>query len=384
MKDEEIIYEKNITYTLEPKITNLEEINDTLKFTISNINVSHVNAIRRVLLSDIPIIGIKTSPYTENKLNIIVNKTRLNNELIKQRISSIPIHIDDIDTFPINDYMIEMDKINNSNTIIYATTEDFKIKNINTNKYLLESEVKKIFPPDPITGDYIDIVRLRPKIVDNINSEQIKLNATLSICHAKDDGVFNVVSTCSYGNTLDPLKIKEEWKKKEESFKNKYSKEEIEFLKKDWLLLDAKRLYIEDSFDFVLETIGIYSNFKLMELAASIIIKKLYVFLESLKMNTDLIKEAVDTLENCYIIVIENEDYTIGKIIEYYLFVNLFLDKKDINYVGFLKKHPHDINSFIKISYKLPISKDEIILNIENAVNASILLFNSIKKYFTN
>ena len=49
------------------------------------------------------------------------------------------------------------------------------------------------------------------------------------------------------------------------------------------MLLDAKRLFIEDSFDFTIETIGIYSNYKLLELGISLIIKKLYVTLESLK-----------------------------------------------------------------------------------------------------
>ena len=52
------------------KISNLEENNDTLKFTISNINVSYVNAIRRVLLSEIPCIVFKTEPHEENNVNI--------------------------------------------------------------------------------------------------------------------------------------------------------------------------------------------------------------------------------------------------------------------------------------------------------------------------
>ena len=115
--------------------------------------------------------------------------------------------------------MVELDKMNDTNTIIYATTEDFKVKNIELKKYLDSSEVKQLFPPDPITGDYIDIVRLRPKLTDNSECEHIKLEASLTISNAKDDGTFNVVSTCSYGNTLDPIKIKDEWALKEESLK---------------------------------------------------------------------------------------------------------------------------------------------------------------------
>lgn len=365
------------------KITNLEEEDNFLKFTISNINVSIINAIRRIILSEIPCIVFKTQPYSENLVNILVNKSRLNNELIKQRISCIPIHISDIANFPYNDYIIELDVINNSNNIIYATSNDFKIKNIYTKKYLEDAEVKKIFPPNKITGDYIDILRLRPKLSANIDAEHINLEAKLCISNANDDGAFNVVSTCSYGNTIDNIKIKEEWEKKEITLKEKeLSKDEIEFIKKDWLLLDAKRLYIEDSFDFIIETLGIYNNFELIELAASIIIKKLYVTLEKLKNNDSLIEDAIDTLDNCYLIILENEDYSIGKIIEYSLFTKYFNDERKINFVGFLKKHPHDTNSFIKISFKEFTSKDEIIIILEHCINETILILNSIKEYF--
>ena len=367
-----------------PKISNVDENNNILKFTLSNINVSYANAIRRTLLSDIPCIVFKTSPYNENNVNIKVNKSRLNNELIKQRISCIPIHIDNIYEFPYHNYLVELDKTNNTNTIIYVTTEDFKIKNIESEKYLEPSEVKQLFPPNNITGDYIDIVRLRPKLTDISESEQLKFEAKLTISTAKIDGAFNVVSTCAYGNTLDPVKIQDKWNAKEALLKDTNSKEEVEFIKKDWMLLDAKRLFIENSFDFTIETIGIYTNYKLLELGISIIIKKLYVTLESLKNNNDLIYDATDTLDNCYIITLVNEDYTVGKIIEYYLFNKYFKEDKIINYVGFLKKHPHDDDSFIKISFKNLISKDELLLMIEDSVNNSILLLNSIKEYFTD
>mgnify|MGYP003647535311 CR=1 FL=1 len=366
------------------KISNIDEESNILKFTLSNVNVSYANALRRVLLSDIPIIVFKTQPYKENNVNILINKTRMNNELLKQRISSIPIHINNINEFPYEDYEVELDMNNETNSMVFVTTENFKIRNIATKNYLSATETKAIFPPDPITGDYIDIIRLRPKLSDVMESEKLKFSAKLAISTAGVDAVFNVVATSAYGNTLDPTKIKDTWEEKEKELKEKYEKEEIASMKADWLLLDAKRLYIADSFDFILETIGIYSNFKLMNLASAKLIEKLYMFLDALKSNADLIIEPADTMENCYVIIIENEDYTIGKIMEYYLYNTLFVEKKEINFVGFLKKHPHDTDSFIKMSYKIPISKDEIIVTMEEAVNQSALLLKSIKDHFDN
>ena len=37
--------------------------------------------------------------------------------------------------------IIELDKINDSDTIQYVTTQDFKIKNKNTNKYIYEKSI---------------------------------------------------------------------------------------------------------------------------------------------------------------------------------------------------------------------------------------------------
>jgi DNA-directed RNA polymerase subunit L len=351
------------------KISNVEEQNGTLNFTLSNINVSYANGLRRVILSEIPVIAIESYPYEKNNVKIFTNKSRLNNELVKQRLSCIPIHIDALQDFPYDEYVLEINKSNDSNVIIYVTSEDFQIKNIKTGKYLTRGEVQKIFPPDLMTGDYIDLLRLRPKIDSNMDKEQLHLEAKFIISNAKNSGTFNVVSTCSYGNTLDQVKIKDAWELKETELKLKYGKEEIEIMKKDWMILDAKRHYEEDSFDFIIETIGIYDNFKLVEIATNLLIKKLF---NSLK------------LINSYSIRLENEDYTIGKIIEFNFYDKYFITSKNLNYVSFLKKHPHDNFSIIKLSYKNQITKDDILLNFEECINSSIMLINSIKEYFTS
>ena len=47
---------------------------DALLFTLSGVNVSLANAIRRTILSDIPLVVFKTAPYEENKANKDENK----------------------------------------------------------------------------------------------------------------------------------------------------------------------------------------------------------------------------------------------------------------------------------------------------------------------
>ena len=78
---------------MNPHIENKSNKDDMMSFTLSGVNVSIANALRRTILSDIQTVVFKTSPYEECKANIITNTSRLNNEILKQRLSCIPIHI---------------------------------------------------------------------------------------------------------------------------------------------------------------------------------------------------------------------------------------------------------------------------------------------------
>ena len=179
-----------------PKYTLLEDSNE-YRFRLSDINVSLANGIRRVILSDIPCVVIKTENHGKNDCTIIENTSRLHNEIVKHRLSCIPIHNKDLDVLPGN-YVLEIDEENTSNNIIYVTTEHFKIKNKNNGKYLTEEETHKIFPKNILTGQYIDFVRLRPKISDTIPGEKIKLVSEFSVGTARENGMFSIVSKSSY------------------------------------------------------------------------------------------------------------------------------------------------------------------------------------------
>ena len=157
---------------MNPTIEHIIDEDSTLRFKITNINSSLINAIRRIILTDIPCFVFRTFPYSENKIYIEKNTTRHNNEIIKQRLSCIPIHISDME-FPYEDYQLEIDKINDSESLIYLKTNDFKIYNKKTKNYLSDPAVKKIFPANNITQDFIIVARLQPQLADNIPGEEL-------------------------------------------------------------------------------------------------------------------------------------------------------------------------------------------------------------------
>lgn len=368
-----------------PIIKNIREQDDHLYFTISNINVSLANSLRRIMLAEIPCVVFRTFPHNENKANIEINTTRINNEIIKQRLSCIPIHIDD-PNFPIDNFSIEIDKKNNSNTIEYVTTEDIKIKDKEKNKYISEKEVREIFPPNPITNYYIDIARLRPKLNENIDGEHLKLSCDFSIGNAKEDGAFNVVSTATYSYTPDENKLKNEHKLFVEKLKQLGKKqEEIEFESKDWLILNKQRYYVENSFDFAIESVGQFTNYEIVSKAIDIMLQKLNKFKNDIINDNDrLITNSNVTILNSYDILLENEDYTLGKALEYMLYREYFNTNK-LTFCGFYKPHPHINNSIIRIAFpENENNKTLIVEYITDSIDKLINIYTNIEKYFIN
>jgi len=337
------------------KVFDLKEEDGLMSFTITNIDVSYVNAIRRTILSDIPIVCFKTTPYEENKANILINTTRLNNEILKQRLSCIPICISNLEDTPIKNYLLEVDVENKIDITVIVTTKDFNIKDISSNTYLDEGQQKKIFPPFiPPTGSgeyYIDFVRLRPRISDEIPGERIKFTCEFSVSTARDDSMFNVTGTCAYGCSPDQEKMAEQLEIRKQKWKDEDKKEaEIKFEAANWKLLEGLRYVKKNSFDFVLQTVGIYENEQIIIKASQILLQKFEVLKKSLMQDEVEIKASENTMENCYDITLENEDYTIGNILNYELYAIFYTDLKLLDYVGFKKLHPHDLNSLLRVA----------------------------------
>ncbi len=371
------------SFIAEPKVKFHLDEEKNLQFTLSNVNVSIANAIRRTILSDIPMVVFKTTPYEENKSNFITNTSRLNNEILKQRLSCIPIHIENIEIDNLDDYIVEINVSNDTESVIYVTTNDFKVINIKENKEMDERSRKIIFPPwvsSEGMEHYIEFARLRPRISETIPGEKLHLTCSFSYATAKENSMYNCVSVSSYGMTPDTSKQQEYLRqlKQEEKDETKHK-----MLEKNWLLLEGQRVVTENSFDFIIQTIGVYSNKVIVNKACLVIIQKLENVIREIEINMDIIKVSENTLANSYDIILENEDYTIGKVIEYILYSRLFEgENKMLNFCGFKKQHPHQDFSVVRIAFIDSIEKEQIKEIIIDNIKESIKIFQIIYKKF--
>jgi len=363
------------------------------EYIFENINYSFINAIRRTILSDIPVYVFNGFPNLlrgKNKnekkkvvenIKIKKNTTRLNNEIIKQRLTCIPIYLPVTKSLDYKNLIFKLDTTNIEfeediiPTVKYITTKHFRIfesdmgegKDADDSLHNLDltKEKKQTDEFNPLkpfkTEDgkehHILITRLNPAISDQIPVEELILTCKLSIHTAKENGCFNAVSCCSYSYYPNEEKQEEEWEKYKNAQANKTPSINLndDKDKTNWLNLNGKRYYIPDKFKFRVESLGIYTCDKLIEKAILIIKTKLDKFREAIANYTNLTNPKYKYICNkslinvpyAYDITLTNEDYTIGKILEYVLHKNM--TEYELGYVGFMKKHPHDNYSIIRI-----------------------------------
>jgi len=367
---------------MNPTLSNISEEGDVYKFTLSGINVSLANAIRRTVLSDIPTLAFYTETHKDNQCDITINTSRLHNEILKHRLSCIPVHEKDLSILPGN-YVLELDEKNETDNMLIVTTEHFRIRNKTNGNYLTKEEVRRIFPPHPKTNSFIDFARLRPNIGDNIPGEQLKLTAEFSAHTAKENSMYNVVSKCSYGNTIDFIKANQIWDEhKERLVADEMTKEEIDMQEQNFRILDQQRHFIPDSFDFVVQTIGVFDNTEIIKKACIVLQNKMVDIVKSIDSDTIPILNSETTMDFCFDIILENEDYTIGKVLEFILYERYYVTDKILTFCGFKKFHPHNQESTIRLAYVQNADKRMVGQHLRIACIEASQIYEKIYKMF--
>jgi DNA-directed RNA polymerase subunit D len=355
---------------MDPVVKNLSEDAGALYFTLNGVEMSFANALRRTMLSEIPTIVIETDTYEKNQCNILINTGRLHNEILKQRLSCIPIHTthlrdtEDQKALPGN-YQLMVDVKNDTDNIIYVTTEDFKLRDKKTGTVLSHEEQEKLFPglfPKNVqTQSYIDFARLRPKVGIEIEGEQLSLIADFSVNIAKESSMFNVVSKCAYGNTPDKDKAVTVWDKIEAKLRaDGETDSDIKFQKENFRILDTQRHFIPNSFDFVVETVGVYDNREIITKACVVLQNKFIDMVQMVDSGVVSILTSETTMDHCYDIHLEDEDYTMGKIIEYLMYTKFYEKQGVLSFCGFKKFHPHDTKATVRVAFKTKNEKSMV------------------------
>lgn len=311
-------------------------------FEIYDIDVSIINSIRRILLSEINIPGI-IGENNDATVEIIKSNGPLHDEFLMHRIGLIPISLkeSEIDNYEDNSITLELNIENTTVNTINVTSENITAKRneIDINK----KELSEIFYPNMISKDHILITRLR-------NGEYLHFKANVVKKNGKYNASFNPVSLATFSYIIDKTKIT-----------------------KDTNILDKERAYYTDetgdpnAVKFELEPINKYITPKyLINKAIEVLIEKLNNIITLIKTNEIILIKYRD-LENTFEYTINNEDDTLGYVIQSYIH-DIFIRKKEkiqdnieCSYCGYICPHP--LKNILNIRITLPNQTNEKIFN---------------------
>jgi DNA-directed RNA polymerase subunit L len=314
-----------------------DELSSCHTFNINNIDLAIINGIRRVILTDIPIPGIigEKLENDDPSVDIVINNGALHNEIIIHRIGLIPICLkeDEIDNYEDNSIQIELNVKNATNKTMDVSTNDIIATRNNVN--ISKEELKDIFPANKISKGHILITRLR-------TGEQLHFKAKIVKRKGRDNASFNPVSLSNFSYIQDP---------KEADKKNN--------------ILDKERSYYKNKygdptrFKFDIESINHNIGPKyLVSKSLDIIISKLEGLKKELNSETSAkvkIQQFQD-IEGTFEFIIEDEDDTLGNIIQSYIHNHYirenkkYKDKISCTFIGYICPHPLKSLMILRIS----------------------------------
>jgi DNA-directed RNA polymerase subunit L len=294
-------------------------------FEIHNIDLAIVNGIRRIILTDVHIPGVigETIGTDEPTVNIIENTGALHNEIITHRIGLIPICLSENEIeFYDNSIRLELNIKNEGNKTENVTTKDITI--YRNNEKLSDKESIKIFPANKISKDHILITRLR-------TGEHLHFTADVVKRCGRDNASFNPVSLCNFSYIQDPVEAD-----------------------KQLSILDKERAYFKNkygdpiAFKFDIEHINPNIAAKyLVNKALEIMIAKLNTLRENMIDNSEHVEiRQFQDIENTYEFYVNNEDDTLGNLIQSYIHNKYIRESNKFNetisclYVGYVCPHP--------------------------------------------
>ena len=385
--------------------SNIELEEEVLNFEIKNLPPGLLNALRRTIICNIETLAFRTEYGKESDIIIEKNTSSLHNEFLSQRIGLIPIHYEpkNITSFNSKNYEFFIDVTNNTTKSIDITTENIQIRDLTKEPPVIlnKKETEKFFPPNKITGDYILINRLKPnKFGNKTEGECLKVKMKAEFSTGSEHARYIPTSVAIFTNIRDPEKIKIEIQKRIEKknleLKADKKKELNEMEKNDlirtFMVSEADRYYYTDSsgepnrFLFTIETDGRIPSHLIFDKALFKLESCLKQLVKKIDDTEYITFENSDCIMNSIDMILNDEDYTLGYLIQEYLYKlyqNVPKETKKVKYIAANVPHPLENKLLVRITLEdLNLGIDYIKELIREASNHIIGILNELKKEF--
>ena len=367
-------------------------------FRAAPMHVTVANTLRRQILAAVKTVGFKTEPPEASDVHISVNTTPLVNEMLMHRIGMIPIYVTEPSTFNCDEHEFRINIENIGQSTVPVTSSDIRVYKL-TPEGDVELDSREFFPVDPITKAGSLITILRPRY--NIDSvpEKLTIRAKASIASGRQNMRYSPVAQCSYEYTLDPdpsrqLAILNNWLavSKKVADPVAIAPERLAELTREFNCLEVQRCFLENEkgepydFTFHLESVGVLSVPSIIQSgikACEDLVTPYLAFdtdfpVDERNQPTVTISMAARRMQNSYEFLFQNEEHTLGNLLQTYL-VERHIDGKEeprLQYAGY--KVPHPLRSEMVL---IVASEDGLEASARLAIAKTC---NYLKQYFNN
>lgn len=331
---------------------------------IRGIDIALVNALRRVIPSEVETVAVPFDPMdpmtnvpnagllpaTDKAFNnagiwFYKNVSAQHNELLGSRIGLIPINIpeNELRGYSPSKYRFRLrvkadglDGLEDKKTgIREVTTKDIEVLD-ETGAKVPNTLRDSIFPPSPVTGDHIVLVRLRPGKLGGDEGEEIHVEFRARLGISKEHARWSAVSSCFHVYCKDTKRVEASItaKLEAEAVKanvdgiDKLDKKTVESIRRDHLALDAHRDFERDeegepsAFVFTVQSECCLRPKFLVQQGFRVLSKKVRDFANDLVASATLplgesrVKvEKVANDDDFFKIMVDGEDHTLGNLV---------------------------------------------------------------------
>ncbi len=336
-----------------------------VQFTLANTAYPYANTLRRAVMTLVSGVAFRSDPpgiVVENSdIKVIQNDSNTQpNELLAHRISLIPIHGVEPDTFDADRYVFKIDLENTSPSPMDVTASDIKVyerrKAADLSESLIEIPGKDFFVPHPLTRETCLITSMPAKRSSLTPTLKVEMRATVG--QGREHARFIPTCQSSYSYTLDNNTEKrkayfEKWlvtHKNVEPESLKDDQKRYEELDREFKTMQINRIYKVDqkgdpnSFDFQIESIGPMTPRTIIERALTGLVKMCepYIGLDNGDLPPTISVTPSDSQMPGFDFLIKGEDHTFGNMIQTWL-VDNHVDGEAtprISFAGYKIPHP--------------------------------------------
>lgn len=342
---------------------NYAESDLSARWTLSPSNYAYANTLRRLIMGRVPVVGFRaelTAAGTTTDVEVQANTTPMTNEMLAHRIGLLPVHVDDPELWE-----KEGDSYEFSCAVTYnapqardVTTADIQVFRVSKEGERTPVDAGKFFKAYSYAGHagHILLATLKAQLKGGQGkAEELGFKARATVGYGTEHARFIPVSRCTYAYTpdQDPARIEEvfyDWAQRHKKLER--AALEADSAKKDKLMkefntMEVQRCYLkgEDgepySFDFVVESVGVYKPNKIVEYALKAGTKmcEKYMVKEGVQAEGNYRVEPADAEIYAFDFIFDGEDHTLGHLLQTWIDINLY-GRGVVTFVGYDQFHP--------------------------------------------